>query len=178
MPGIRTICVLYVELIRGVPLVSVLFMASVMFPLFVPAGMTIDKCWCARIGFTLFSAAYVAEVVRGGLQAMPAGRYEAAAALGLSLLADDARIVLPQALRIVVPALMNTFIGALQGHVAGDDRGLFDLTGALQLALGDARWRKFALEGLPVRRGGLLRVLLRDVALQPVVELDVGTRRQ
>ena len=84
MPGIRTLCVLYVELIRGVPLISVLFMASFMFPLFMPAGMTIDVLLRVQVGITLFSAAYLAEVVRGGLQALPRGQVEAAESLGLS----------------------------------------------------------------------------------------------
>jgi general L-amino acid transport system permease protein len=147
MAGIRTICVLYVELIRGVPLISVLFMASFMFPLFMPQGMTIDVLVRVLVGMTLFTAAYLAEVVRGGLQALPRGQVEAAQSLGLSYWQTTRKIVLPQALRMVVPAIMNTFIGAFKDTSLVTIVSLYDLTGALQLALGDANWRKFFLEG-------------------------------
>jgi general L-amino acid transport system permease protein len=147
MPGIRTLCVLYVELIRGVPLISVLFMASFMFPLFMPAGMTIDVLLRVQVGITLFSAAYLAEVVRGGLQAVPRGQVEAAESLGLTYWQTTRKIVLPQALRIVVPAIMNTFIGTFKDTSLVTIVSLYDLTGALQLALGDSDWRKFFLEG-------------------------------
>jgi general L-amino acid transport system permease protein len=147
MPGIRTLCVLYVELIRGVPLISVLFMASFMFPLFMPQGTTIDVLLRVLVGMTLFTAAYLAEVVRGGLQALPKGQVEAAQSLGLSDWQATRKIVLPQALRLVVPAIMNTFIGAFKDTSLVTIVILYDLTGALQLALGDADWRKFFLEG-------------------------------
>jgi general L-amino acid transport system permease protein len=147
MPGIRTICVLYVELIRGVPLISVLFMASFMFPLFMPQGTTIDVLARVLAGMTLFTAAYLAEVVRGGLQALPKGQVEAAQSLGLNYWQTTLMIVLPQALRLVVPAIMNTFIGAFKDTSLVTIVSLYDLTGALQLALGDADWRKFFLEG-------------------------------
>ncbi len=147
MPGIRTLCVLYVELIRGVPLISVLFMASFMFPLFMPQGTTIDVLLRVLVGMTLFTAAYLAEVVRGGLQALPKGQVEAAQSLGLSDWQATRKIVLPQALRLVVPAIMNTFIGAFKDTSLVTIVSLYDLTGALQLALGDADWRKFFLEG-------------------------------
>jgi len=147
MPGIRTLCVMYVELVRGVPLISVLFMASFMFPLFMPQGTTIDVLLRVLVGMTLFSAAYLAEVVRGGLQALPKGQVEAAQSLGLSDWQTTRKIVLPQALRLVVPAIMNTFIGAFKDTSLVTIVSLYDLTGALQLALGDAMWRKFFLEG-------------------------------
>jgi general L-amino acid transport system permease protein len=147
MPGIRTLCVLYVELIRGVPLISVLFMASFMFPLFMPQGTTIDVLLRVLVGMTLFTGAYLAEVVRGGLQALPKGQVEAAQSLGLSDWQTTRKIVLPQALRLVVPAIMNTFIGAFKDTSLVTIVSLYDLTGALQLALGDADWRKFFLEG-------------------------------
>ena len=147
MPGIRTLCVLYVELIRGVPLISVLFMASFMFPLFMPQGTTIDVLVRVLVGMTLFTAAYLAEVVRGGLQALPKGQVEAAQSLGLGSWQTTRKIVLPQALRLVVPSIMNTFIGAFKDTSLVTIVSLYDLTGALQLALGDANWRKFFLEG-------------------------------
>jgi len=147
LPGIRTLCVLYVELIRGVPLISVLFMASFMFPLFMPAGMTIDVLLRVQVGIILFSAAYLAEVVRGGLQALPRGQVEAAESLGLTYWQTTRMIVLPQSLRLVVPAIMNTFIGAFKDTSLVTIVSLYDLTGALQLALGDSDWRKFFLEG-------------------------------
>jgi len=147
MPGIRTLCVIYVELIRGVPLISVLFMASFMFPLFMPQGTTIDVLVRVLVGMTLFTAAYLAEVVRGGLQALPKGQVEAAQSLGLNYWQTTGMIILPQALRLVVPAIMNTFIGAFKDTSLVTIVSLYDLTGALQLALGDADWRKFFLEG-------------------------------
>ncbi len=147
LPGIRTVCVLYVELVRGVPLISVLFMASFMFPLFMPQGTNIDVLVRVLVGMTLFSAAYLAEVVRGGLQALPKGQLEAAQSLGLNYWQATGKIVLPQALRMVVPAIMNTFIGAFKDTSLVTIVSLYDLTGALQLALGDADWRKFFLEG-------------------------------
>ncbi len=147
LPAIRTICVLYVELIRGVPLISVLFMASFILPLFMPQGGTIDVLARVLIGMTLFTAAYLAEVVRGGLQALPKGQVEAAQALGLSYWQTQRKIVLPQALRMVVPAIVNTFIGAFKDTSLVTIVSLYDLTGAVQLALGDADWRKFFIEG-------------------------------
>ncbi|MBU3740283.1 MAG: amino acid ABC transporter permease [Rhodoferax sp.] len=147
MAGVRTLCVLYVELIRGVPLISVLFMASFMLPLFMPQGSTIDVLVRVLVGMTLFTAAYLAEVVRGGLQALPKGQVEAAQSLGLGYWQTTLLVVLPQALRLVVPATMNTFIGAFKDTSLVTIVSLYDLTGALQLALGDANWRKFFFEG-------------------------------
>jgi general L-amino acid transport system permease protein len=147
LPAIRTLCVLYVELIRGVPLISVLFMASFILPLFMPQGGTIDVLARVLIGMTLFTAAYLAEVVRGGLQALPKGQVEAAQSIGLGYWQTQRKIVLPQALRMVVPAIVNTFIGAFKDTSLVTIVSLYDLTGAVQLALGDANWRKFFLEG-------------------------------
>jgi len=147
LPAIRAVCVMYVELIRGVPLISVLFMASFMFPLFMPQGTTIDVLLRVLVGMTLFAAAYLAEVVRGGLQALPKGQVEAAQALGLTYWQTTRKIVLPQALRLVIPAIVNSFISVFKDTSLVTIVSLYDLTGALQLALGDADWRKFFLEG-------------------------------
>ena len=111
LPVIRALSIGYIELIRGVPLISLLFMASVMLPLFLPAGVSIDKLLRAQIALILFAAAYLAEVVRGGLQAIPKEQYEMADALGLTYWQKTLYVVLPQALRIAVPPLVNTFIG-------------------------------------------------------------------
>ena len=180
MPGIRTICVLYVELIRGVPLISVLFMASFMFPLFMPHGMTIDVLVRVLVGFTMFATAYLAEVVRGGLQAVPKGQVEAAQSLGLSYWQTTRMIVLPQALRIVVPAIMNTFIGAFKDTSLVTIVSLYDLTGALQLALGDADWRKFFLEGQLFVAAIYFAFCFAMSRYSRWIEghLNVGTRRQ
>jgi general L-amino acid transport system permease protein len=147
LPAIRTVCVLYVELIRGVPLISVLFMASFILPLFMPQGSKIDVLVRVLVGMTLFTAAYLAEVIRGGLQALPKGQLEAAQSLGLSYWKTQRLIILPQALRTVVPAIVNTFIGAFKDTSLVTIVSLYDLTGAVQLALGDADWRKFFIEG-------------------------------
>jgi general L-amino acid transport system permease protein len=148
LPAIRTFCVIYVELIRGVPLISVLFMASFMFPLFMPQGLTIDVLLRVLVGITLFAAAYMAEIVRGGLQAIPKGQVEAAQSLGLSYWQTQRKIVLPQALALVVPGIMNNFISIFKDTSLVTIVSLYELTGALGLALNsDADWRPFKIEG-------------------------------
>ena len=148
LPAIRTFCARYVELIRGVPLISVLFMASFMFPLFMPEGFTVDVLIRVLLGITLFAAAYMAEVIRGGLQAIPQGQIEAAATLGLSYWQTQRQVVLPQALALVVPSLMNNFISTFKDTSLVTIVSLYELTGALSLALNsDANWRPFMLEG-------------------------------
>jgi general L-amino acid transport system permease protein len=146
LPAVRAICVGYIELVRGVPLITVLFMASLMLPLFLPAGVTIDKVLRAQIAFILFSGAYLAEVVRGGLQALPKGQIEAADSLGLSYLQRTRLIVLPQALAMVIPPLVNTFIGMFKDTSLVLIVSLFDLLGATEFALSDANWQGFAVE--------------------------------
>ncbi len=148
LPAIRTFCTIYVELVRGVPLISVLFMASFMFPLFMPQGLTIDVLIRVLVGITLFAAAYMAEVIRGGLQAIPKGQLEAAATLGLSYWQTQRKIVLPQALAMVVPGIMNNFISIFKDTSLVTIVSLYELTGALGLALNsDANWRPFKIEG-------------------------------
>ena len=148
LPTIRTFCTLYVELIRGVPLITVLFMASFMFPLFMPEGFSVDVLIRVLLGISLFAAAYMAEVIRGGLQAIPQGQLEAAATLGLSWWQTQRLVVLPQALAMVVPSLMNNFISTFKDTSLVTIVSLYELTGALSLALNsDANWRPFMLEG-------------------------------
>lgn len=148
MPIIRSLAIVFVELIRGVPLISVLFMASFMFPLFMPVGMSIDVLIRVLVGITLFQAAYLAEVIRGGLQAIPKGQVEAAATLGLSYWQTQRKIVLPQALAMVVPGIMNSFIAIFKDTSLVTIVSLYELTGALRLALGsDVDWRPFYIEG-------------------------------
>src|SRR3984957_16110322 len=146
LPAVRMLCVMFVELIRGVPLISVLFMASVMFPLFLPAGVNIDKLLRAQIAVILFAAAYLAEVVRSGLQALPKGQSEAADALGLSYWRKTGLIILPQALRLVIPPLVNTFIGFFKDTSLVLIIGLFDLLTMGKVALSDPPWQSFSTE--------------------------------
>jgi general L-amino acid transport system permease protein len=147
LPAIRAVCITYIELIRGVPLISVLFMASFMFPLFMPQGMSIDVLVRVVIGITLFAAAYMAEIVRGGLQAIPKGQIEAAATLGLSYWQTQRKIVMPQALAMVVPSMMNNFISIFKDTSLVTIVSLYELTGALSLALNsDVDWRPFKIE--------------------------------
>jgi general L-amino acid transport system permease protein len=147
LPAIRSLCTVYVELVRGVPLISVLFMASFMFPLFMPEGMNIDKLLRVLAGISLFAAAYMAEVIRGGLQAIPQGQLEGAATLGLSYWQTQRLIVLPQALALVVPGLMNNFIGIFKDTSLVTIVSLYELTGAMGLALNsDADWRPYKIE--------------------------------
>ena len=146
LPAIKALCVLYVELIRGVPLISLLFKASVMFPLFIPEGMNIDKLLRAQIAIILFAGAYLAEVVRGGLQALSKGQYEAAEALGLSYWQKTGLIILPQALRLVIPPLVNTFIGFFKDTSLVLIIGIFDLLTAGKTAIIEPMWQGFAVE--------------------------------
>jgi len=147
LPAIKAICTGYIELVRGVPLVSVLFMASVMFPLFLPEGVTIDKLLRALVGITLFTAAYLAEAVRGGLQAIPRGQEEAADALGLPYWRKMRLIVLPQALRLVIPPIVNQFISCFKDTSLVTIVGLYDLLAASKAALADPEWRPYFVEG-------------------------------
>jgi general L-amino acid transport system permease protein len=146
LPAIKAICVIYVELIRGVPLISLLFMASVMFPLFLPEGMNIDKLLRAQLAIILFAGAYLAEVVRGGLQSLSKGQYEAADALGLSYWQKTGFIILPQALRLVIPPLVNTFIGFFKDTSLVLIIGIFDLLTAGKTAIIEPAWQGFGIE--------------------------------
>jgi len=147
LPAIRSACIVYIELIRGVPLISVLFMASFMFPLFMPQGVTIDVLVRVVVGITLFAAAYMAEIIRGGLQAIPKGQLEAADTLGLSYWQTQRKIVLPQALAMVVPSIMNNFISIFKDTSLVTIVSMYELTGALSLALNsDVNWRPFKIE--------------------------------
>ena len=148
LAAVRTLAGSYVELVRGVPLISVLFVASFLLPLLWPAGWRPDVLSRVLIGLVLFVAAYLAEVIRGGLQAVPRGQADAAMALGFSRWSVQMNIVLPQALRLTVPAIVNVVVGTLKDTSLVTVVGLFELTGALGLALGgDPVWRAFYLEG-------------------------------
>jgi general L-amino acid transport system permease protein len=140
MPAVRLLSVAFIEMVRGVPLITVLFMASVMLPLFLPSGVNFDKLLRALVGVALFSAAYMAEVVRGGLQAIPKGQYEAARALGLAYWKMMILIILPQALRIVIPGIVNNFISLFKDTTLVSIVGLFDLLGIIQAGFADQKW--------------------------------------
>ena len=145
---VRILLTWYVELVRGIPLIPVLFLASFLFPLFLPAGVSIDVLLRVLAAIVLFAAAYLSEVIRGGLESIPAGQYEAALALGFGAWQAQRLIILPQALRAVVPSIMNSTIALFKDTSLVTVVSLFDLTGALSLALaGDAQWRPFHLEG-------------------------------
>jgi len=146
LPAIRSLCVLYVELIRGVPLISLLFMASVMFPLFMPDGVNLDKLLRAQIAIVLYAGAYLAEVIRGGLQAVPRGQQEAAEALGLSYWQKNRLIILPQAIRHVIPPLVNTFIAFFKDTSLVLIIGIFDLLTTAKTAIVDPAWQSFSVE--------------------------------
>ncbi len=146
LPAVKFLCVIYVELIRGVPLITLLFMASVMFPLFMPPGFNPDKLLRAQVAVILFAAAYLAEVVRGGLQALSKGQYEAADALGLTYWQKTRLIILPQALRMVIPPLVNTFIGFFKDTSLVLIIGIFDLLLAGKVALAEPAWQAYSTE--------------------------------
>jgi general L-amino acid transport system permease protein len=140
MPIVRTLSVLFIEFWRGVPLITVLFFATYMLPLFLPANWTIDALLRALVGVALFSAAYMAEVVRGGLQAIPRGQYEGAMALGLGYWKMMAFIVLPQALKLVIPGIVNNFIGLFKDTTLVMIVSIFDFLGQLRAAFSDPNW--------------------------------------
>lgn len=140
LPAIRIIAVVFIEVIRGVPLISILFMASVMLPLFMPTGVTVDKLLRAQIAIIIFAGAYIAEAVRGGLQAIPRGQHEAAGALGLHYWQSMRLIVLPQALKIVIPPLVNISIGFFQDTTLVTIIGLLDFLSTIRTAMLDPEW--------------------------------------
>ena len=140
IPLIRIFSVMFIEFWRGVPLITVLFFATYMLPLFLPAGFTVDGLVRALIGIALFSGAYNAEVIRGGLQAIPRGQGEAASALGLSWWKTTALIVMPQALRYVIPGLVNSFIALFKDTSLVSIVALFDLLGSLRASFSDPVW--------------------------------------
>lgn len=140
MPVVRTICIAFIELWRAVPLITVLFMASFVLPLFTPEGVNANELLRALIGFTMFSSAYMAEVVRGGLQALPKGQTEAAQALGLNYWKSMQLIILPQALKIVIPGIVNTFIALFKDTALVSIIGLFDLLLVARSAVTDPKW--------------------------------------
>ncbi len=147
MPVAKSLSVVFIELWRGVPLITVLFMSSVMLPLFIPEEVRIDKLVRALIGISLFQSAYMAEVVRSGLQALPKGQTEAADALGLSYWQSMGLIVLPQALKTVIPGIVNTFIELFKDTSLVMIIGLFDLLSIIQSSFTDTKWLGFSVEG-------------------------------
>lgn len=147
MPGVRLLCTAYIEVARGLPFITVLFMAAVLFPLFLPPDVSVAKLWRVEVAFILFLAAYLAEVVRGGLQAIPRGQYEAAAALGLGYWQEMRLVILPQALRIAIPPLVGTFIGGFKDTALVSIVGLFDLLQDVAIGNNDPAWRGSYAEG-------------------------------
>ena len=147
LPIIKTLSIFYIELIRGVPLITVLFMASVILPLFFPEGINFDKLVRALIGITFFEAAYIAENIRGGLQAIPKGQYEAADALGLSYWQKMRLVILPQAIKVAIPNLVGSFISLFKDTSLVMIIGLFDLLAMVQLTANDRDWLGMETEG-------------------------------
>lgn len=147
MPIVKTLCVGFIEFVRGVPLITILFMASVVLPLFFHDGIDFDKLLRALIGITLFQAAYIAEVVRGGLQAIPKGQYEASESLGLSYWQGMIFIILPQALKISIPNLVGSFISLFKDTTLVLIIGLFDILAMVTLTNSDSNWLGYEVEG-------------------------------
>jgi general L-amino acid transport system permease protein len=146
LPVIRTLAILFIEFWRGVPIIAVIFLASLLLPLIVPSGIGVDRLARAIIGLALVIAAYMAEAVRGGLQAIPKGQYEAATALGLRYLSATSMIVLPQALRIALPAMTNEFIALVKNTSLVLIVSILDLLGVAQAALADPAWVGMTME--------------------------------
>jgi general L-amino acid transport system permease protein len=146
MPAIKAVCVVFIECLRGVPLITILFVAVNVFPLFLPRGLEFDKLIRVVVGMAIFFACYQAEVIRGGLQAVPRGQYEAAEALGLGYWQVTLRIVLPQALRICLPGIVNHIIAAFKNTSLVLIIGLFDILTATSAVMQDPEWRRFTVE--------------------------------
>lgn len=146
MPAIKSLCVVYIELIRGVPLISLLFMSSVMFPLFLPEGVTVDKILRAQVAIILFTAAYIAEVVRGGLQAISKGQYEAAESLGLNYYQKMRLVILPQALKIVIPPSVGILISAFKDTSLVVIIALYDILNTIKSTLSNPEWMGYSTE--------------------------------
>ncbi len=140
MSVIRLLCVAFIELIRGVPLITVLFLASFMLPLFLPPGTSVDKFLRAVIGVSMFASAYMAEVIRGGLQAIPKGQFEGADSLGLSYWQKMGLIIMPQAIKLVIPGIVNTFIGMFKDTSLVSIISMYDLLGIVRASFADANW--------------------------------------
>jgi general L-amino acid transport system permease protein len=140
MPVVRSLSVIFIEFVRGVPLVTVLFMASVMLPLFVPEQLSPDKLVRALVGIALFASAYMAEVVRAGLQAIPRGQYEGAMAVGLRYWQMMRLVILPQALKVTIPNIVNTYIGLFKDTTLVFIVGIFDLLRTIEVARIDPKW--------------------------------------
>ncbi len=147
LPIIKSISVTYIEFIRAVPLITILFLSAVILPLFFPEGISFNKLLRAMIGLVLFEAAYVSETIRGGLQAIPSGQHEAADAIGLSYWQKMLLIILPQALKVAIPNLVGVFISLFQNTTLVLIIGLFDLLAMVQLTTSDAHWLGFETEG-------------------------------
>ncbi|WP_287342442.1 amino acid ABC transporter permease [Mesorhizobium sp.] len=146
LPAVRVGAVVLIESVRGLPLLSILFVASIMMPLFLPEALLPDKFVRALVALTIFAAAYLAEVIRGGLQAIPNGQYEAAASLGLPFWRTQRLVILPQAIRVVIPALANTIIVMIKNTSLVLVIGLFDLISSGKAALADPEWPSPAAE--------------------------------
>ena len=147
LPVIRYFSVTFIEFWRGVPLITVLFMSAVMFPLFLPEGMFVDKLVMVIIAISLFEAAYVAEVIRGGLQALPRGQYDAAKSLGMGYWKMYTFVILPQALKLVIPGIANTFLALVKDTPLIFVVGLLEIVGMLNMAKTNPKWLGFAMEG-------------------------------
>ena len=146
MRGVKALCILYIELIRGVPLISLLFMSSIIFPLFLPEGVTFNKILRAQVAIILFTAAYIAEVIRGGLQGMSRGQYEAAESMGLNYYLTMRLIILPQALKIVIPPTVSILISAFKDTSLVVIIALFDLLKTTQSVISNPEWMGFSRE--------------------------------
>jgi len=146
MHGVKALCILYIELIRGVPLISLLFMSSIVFPLFLPEGVTFNKILRAQVAIILFTSAYIAEVVRGGLQGMSRGQYEAAESIGLNYYLTMRLVILPQALKIVIPPTVSQLISAFKDTSLVVIIALFDILKTTQSVLSNPEWMGFSRE--------------------------------
>jgi general L-amino acid transport system permease protein len=140
LPIVKVVCVAFIELIRGVPMITVLFMASVMLPLFLPPGTYFDKLLRAIVGVSIFASAYMAEVIRGGLQAIPKGQFEGADSLGLTYSQKMRLVILPQAIKLVIPSIVSEFIGLFKDTSLVSIIGMFDLLGSVERNFADPSW--------------------------------------
>ena len=174
MRAIKTLCIVYIEMIRGVPLITLLFMSSIVFPLFLPEGVTVNVILRAQVAIILFTAAYIAEIVRGGLQGMAKGQYEAAESMGLNYYQTMRLVILPQALRIVIPPTVSQLISALKDTSLVVIIALYDLLKTTQSVLSNPDLDGVFFRGLHFRGLDLFWLLLFHVQLQQALGKGAG----
>ena len=177
LPLVKWVCIGFIEIVRGVPLITLLFVSNILLPIFLPPDATLDSVVRVIIMVTAFASAYMAEVIRGGLQAIPSGQYEAAKAMGLNYFQSMRLVILPQALRISIPGIVNTFIGLFKDTTLVIVIGLFDILGIANAMVANPDWLGLSTETYVFVASFFLYYLLFNVPLLDVVRTSSRNKR-